>query len=56
MPPARALARDIDEHDNRLVYGFQDPASRRAAEEEIKPLAHPCYLVAFIVEPPARVR
>jgi hypothetical protein len=47
---------DIDEHDNRLVYGFQDSTSLRAAEEKIKPLELPCYLVAFVLQEPVQIR
>jgi hypothetical protein len=47
---------DIDEHDNRLVYGFQDSTSIRMAEARIKPLELPCYLVAFVIQEPVRLR
>jgi hypothetical protein len=47
---------DIDERDNRLVYGFQDSTSLRAAEARIATLQLPCYLVAFVLAKPVMFR
>jgi hypothetical protein len=44
----------INERDNRLVYGFRDSTSIRAAAVRIKSLGLPCYLVAFVVRAPFR--
>ena len=47
---------DIDERANRLVYGFRDSTALRRAEEDVRPLELPCYLVAFVIRPPVRLR
>jgi endonuclease/exonuclease/phosphatase family metal-dependent hydrolase len=47
---------DIDERENRLVYGFRDSTSLRVAEANIERLELPCYLVAFVLREPVRVR
>jgi len=47
---------DIDERDNRLVYGFENRAALRRAEKQLKPLGLPCYLVAFVIQPPVQLR
>jgi hypothetical protein len=47
---------DIDERDNRLTYGFESSAALRRAERQLKPLGLPCYLVAFVIQPPVQLR
>jgi hypothetical protein len=38
---------DIDERDNRLVYGVRDAAARRRLEARLAQLELPCYLVGI---------